>query len=235
MKKLLITAVAVTLAAATQVGALTVNVTTIAGYSSGGGGEFNVSPITGTGYAPSVLVGGGFETFCLSRNVGIIVPGTYNATVNASGVYDFDYSTTKTMAVGTAYLYSQFAGGGLAGYNYTPGAGRQSSADILQLAIWTMEGQYGYGSLLLDLTNPFINAAANFYGGGVAGLTLAMANGAGFGVGALNMVGIGGANSLPLGTKVQPMLTLLPDGGTTLMLMGIGFSGLALVSRKFRP
>jgi hypothetical protein len=239
MKKILIAALLASLAAATQVSALTVTVTTVPGYNGGSGGEFNVTPITGTGYAPTVLVGGGFETFCLSRNVGIIIPGTYNATVNASGVYDYDYTSTKTMAVGTAYLYSQFAGGGLAGYNYTPGAGRQASADMLQLAIWTLEGQYSYGSLAADLANPFLTLAANLYGGNTAGLLLAMASGAGFNVGALNLtfasnVVLPGGAVIPAGTKAQPLLTLLPDGGTTLMLMGIGFSSLALISRKFR-
>ena len=104
MKKTLITTIAVLLAAATQVGAVTVNVTEVSGYNVGqGGGEFNVNPVIGVGYAPSVVVGGGFETFCLSRDEGIIVPGTYNATVNANSVYDLNNTTTKTMAKGTAY------------------------------------------------------------------------------------------------------------------------------------
>ena len=243
MKKILIAAMSVTLAAVTQVGALTVNVSTVSGYNVGqGGGEFNVTPITGVGYAPSVLVGGGFETFCLNRNLGIVVPGTYNATVNANSAYDLQGGGTRTMALGTAYLYQQFATGILAGYRYgqTAGgttSGRASDAYNLQLAIWTLEGQYSYGSLAADLGNAFITIAANLYGGGTAGLLTAMgANGAGgFGVGALNLTFVAGnPTGVPVGTPAQPLLTLLPDGGTTLMLMGIGFSSLALVSRKFR-
>src|SRR5882724_3211038 len=180
MKKTLITTIAVLLTAATQVGAVTVNVTEVSGYNPGqGGGEFNVNPVIGTGYSPSVIVGGGFETFCLSRNVGIIVPGTYNATVNANSVYDFDNSTTKTMAKGTAYLYQQFATGVLGGYRYgqTIGgttSGRATDAYNLQLAIWTLEGEYDYGSLAADLGNAFLTIAANMFGGGTAGLLAAM-------------------------------------------------------------
>ncbi|MFO1487475.1 MAG: hypothetical protein U1F65_03260 [Verrucomicrobiota bacterium] len=241
MKKLLLTALAVSLAAATQVGALTVTVTQISGYSTGTGGEFNVNPITGVGYAPSVIIGGGFETFCIAKNVGITIPGTYSATVNADGVYVTDYSGgTKTLSLGTAYLYQQFATGVLAGYHYNDiiggaGSGRALDAQMLQLAIWNLEGTYTYlGGDVTALTNPFIALAANQFGGGLAGLAAARAaNGAGgFGVGALNLTGDG--TTLPRGTPVQSMLILLPDGGTTLMLMGIGFSSLALISRKFR-
>lgn len=244
MKKILIAAMVMSLAAATQVGALTVHVSEISGYNAGqGGGEFNVTPITGVGYAPSVLVGGGFETFCLSRDTGITIPGDYNATVNANGVYDNGINgAVRTMSLGSAYLYQQFATGVLAGYRYgqTGGgtaSGRATDAYNLQLAIWTLEGDYSYGSLAADLANAFINTAANFFGGGIAGLQAAMlANGAGgFGVGALNLRYIAGnPNGVPPNTPAQPLLTLLPDGGTTLMLMGIGFSSLALVSRKFR-
>src|SRR5438552_6510474 len=151
MKKILIAAIAVSLAAVTQVGALTVTVSTVSGYNAGqGGGEFNVNPIVGVGYAPSVLVGGGFETFCLAKNVGIIVPGTYSAAVNVNGVYVSDYyGGSKTMALGTAYLYQQFATGSLATYRYgaTAGgtsSGRATDAYNLQLAIWVLEGEYNY-------------------------------------------------------------------------------------------
>ncbi len=232
---------ALSLAAATQVGAITVTVSQIAGYA-GSDGEFNVNPVTGTGYAPSVLVAGGFETFCVARDVGISIPGTYDAVVNPNGTYvkqlPASPATTATITKGTAYLYSQFASGVLSGYNYTPGAGRVDKANLLQLALWTLEGQYSYGTLAQDLAlNSFLVVAANQFGGGIAGLTAAMlANtSGGFGVGTLNLFYLAGNNAgKPAGTPAQSMLTLLPDGGTTLMLMGLGFSGLALVSRKLR-
>ena len=242
MKKTLIALLAASVASVLQVSAITVNVSTLSGYNAGqGGGEFNINPVIGVGYSPLVAFGGGFETFCLSRDVGIIVPGSYDATVSASGTYVKNYSGgTQVLSRGTAYLYSQFALGTLSGYNYTGTAGgnasaRGQSAYQLQLAIWTLEGQYDYGSLANDLLNPFVAAAANFWGGGIAGLQLAMQAGAGFGVGALNLTFLANNQAgVPAGYPAQSMLTLLPDGGTTLMLMGIGFSSLALVSRKFR-
>jgi len=252
MKKILITAAALSLAAATQVGALTVTVSQLSGYNAGGvGGEFNVTPATGTGYAPTVAFGGGFETFCVAQNVGISIPGTYDASVNVSGTYISAYGnvppgnppTISTISLGTAYLFQQFATGVLAGYHYgaTAGgvnSGRASDATILQYAIWVLQGSYNYGAGgVLNLANPFVNIAANLYGGGLAGLHAAMAaNGVGgFGVGVLNLTYLAGNNyGVPVGTPAQSMLTLLPDGGTTLMLMGIGFSSLALVSRKYR-
>ena len=49
---------------------------------------------------------------------------------------------------GVAYLYSQFAAGTLAGYDYTPGSGRVASAGNLQEAIWYLLGGYGDGAQL---------------------------------------------------------------------------------------
>ncbi len=247
MKKILLTAVAVSLAAATQVGALTVTLSTVSGYNDGGsGGEFNINPVTGVGYAPSVLVGGGFETFCLARDLSITVPGTYNATVNANGTFTSDTAGhTQQLTKGSAWLYQQFASGVLSTYRYTATSGgttsgRAQDAANLQAAIWVMQGTYWYGAtaadLAADLSNVFVNLAANAFGGGTAGLLAAMAANAagGFNVGALNLTYATTVGSIPIGTPAQSMLTLLPDGGTTLMLMGIGFSSLALVSRKLR-
>jgi hypothetical protein len=238
MKKILLTAVAVSLAASTHLSALTVTISQVSGYNPGGsGGEFNISPVTGTGYSPSVLVGSGFESFCVSRGVGITIPGTYNATVDPNGTYLTGTTpSVATISRGTAWLYQQFATGVLAGYNYASigggtSSGRATSAFYLQDAMWTLEGEYSYiGGLAGDLAdNAFLALVAAQYGGGTNGLASAMAANlpGGYDVGTLYLTS---AN----GSPAQGMLTLLPDGGTTLMLMGLGFSSLALVSRKFR-
>ena len=139
MKKLSLALVAI--AFAIKVGAVTVTVDQVAGYNAGDG-EFNVSPITGVGYSPLDLYNNnsgqlGFGTFCVDRALGITVPGTYNATIIPSGVAP----SGNQISVGTAWLFQQFALGSLAGYNYTPGAGRVDSAYLLQGAIWLLEGQ----------------------------------------------------------------------------------------------
>ncbi|MFO1488416.1 MAG: hypothetical protein U1F65_08055 [Verrucomicrobiota bacterium] len=63
-----------------------VTVSQIPGYHADAG-EFNVTPIRGAGYAPDVLVGGGFQTFCISRDAGISLPGTYFDSINSAGIY----------------------------------------------------------------------------------------------------------------------------------------------------
>ncbi len=219
MKKIIAIGIAAAFLSGMCASAINVTVTSIAGY----GNEFNVNPVIGTGYAPSVIVNGGFETFCYDERPGITIPGTYNATVNTSGI-DF---LGLQMTAGAAWLYQQFASGTLAGYNYTPGGGpgtgRIGSSFDLQIALWNMQNQYGPAAG--TLANSFTALAVAHFGSLAA--TLAATTGGAFNVGILEMKDATGKN-------VQPMYTLLPDGGTTLMLMGIGFSGLALVSRKLR-
>ena len=203
-----------------------VTVSQTPGYS-GNDGEFTVSPIVGAGYGADALVGGGFQSFCISRNAGITLPGTYFYSLNPAGVI---VPENKTIAKGTAWLYSHFAAGTLPNYRYAgpaiinPGqtdSQRASDAITLQLALWTLQGQYSYGvgdpdplsnySLTQDLLNPWVNQVANAFGGGVGGLVIAMtANNAGdYNVGVLNLNFI----DLPLGTigrVAQPVLVLLP-------------------------
>jgi hypothetical protein len=225
MKKILLAVLAATAITTFQAKAIIVTVDQVAGYNLGDG-EFNVSPVTGSGYGASDLYnnnfgGLGFGTFCINRSVSIIVPGQYNATVIQSGV---DPVSGNQISVGTAWLFLQFAQGALAGYNYTPGLGRANSAYLLQNAIWVLEGQIGnnFGDVFLNEVITKFGSLANAsldnnqqYGVGVLGLTTLNPNGG-------------------PGNPAQPMLTLLPDGGSVLILMGMGLSGLAVFARKFR-
>ena|ERR1039458_3026166 len=110
-----------------------VTVSQIPGYHDNDG-EFNVTPIIGSGYSSSAVVNNGFETFCLSRNASITVPGLYYYSVSSAGIYQPD---NLPITKGAAWLYSQFAAGTLGGYNYvdTTGSYRTNSAYNLQLAI----------------------------------------------------------------------------------------------------
>src|ERR1017187_10973400 len=85
MKKIFVLAAVVSLIAVAKLGATTVTIDRVSGYYSGQGGEFNISQVIGGGYASSVLVGSGFETFCIEDSVNITIPGTYNAVRNAYG------------------------------------------------------------------------------------------------------------------------------------------------------
>lgn len=182
------------------------------------GGEFNIAPVIGTGYSSSVLMNGGYETFCIGEDVSLgSIPGIFYETINTNGVHATDsFGGTKVMAAGTAWLYSQFATGVLTGYDYINivGGNRALSANDLQFAIWTLEGTYWYGSDQSDLAgdlgkNAFLDQAAAHFGGGVAGLATAMLPNSpgGFNVGALNLNLVLGVNIM--GAPVQPMLTLL--------------------------
>jgi hypothetical protein len=199
----------------------------VAGYNAGDG-EFNISPINGlgSGYGAPDLYNNnfgaqGFGTFCINRGVSITVPGQYNATVIPNGV---DPVSGNQISVGTAWLFSQFAAGTLANYNYTPGAGRVNSAYLLQNAIWVLEGQIGN-----NFSDIFLTMVVNQFGSlGAAGAD----NNQQYGVGVLGLTTVT-ATGAP-GAPAQPMLTLLPDGGSVLILMGMGLSGLAVFARKFR-
>jgi hypothetical protein len=231
MKKILLAVLVASAVATFQASALIVTVDKVSGYS-GGDGEFNVSPPNGlgSGYAAVDLYNNsfgniGFGTFCINRSVFIQVPGQYNATVISSGI---DPNNGNQISLGTAWLFLQFAGGTLPGYNYTPGVGRSDSAYHLQLAIWILEGQYPLASIVPG-SDPFLNAAIAAFG------TLAGAevdNNGKYNVGVLGLTTLTPAGGI--GAEVQPMLTLLPDGGSVLILLGMGLSGLAVFARKFR-
>lgn len=204
----------------------------------------------------------GFETFCLELGTGFVGqslptnPLNYTITTNILNggltivaTPNQAAGTPEVVSEGTAWLYSQFANGTLTGYNYTdvaitgPGdttTGRGDSAAALQAAIWYLEGQVslanaggtGVGG------NPFLNLLTAPTGSGGLGLasinTAFTADPGGFNVDVFNV----GDPSTPgvFGDQAQLVLvspgTSVPDGGTTVMLLGIAFGGLALLKRK---
>jgi hypothetical protein len=132
--------------------------------------------------------------------------------------------------LGTAWLFQQFATGTLPNFNYTPGSGLVTSAYLLQNAFWVLEGQIGN-----NFNDVFLNMVISQFGS----LAAAEADNNGvYRVGVLGLTAVT-ATGAP-GAQAQPMLNLtrsidlLPDGGSVLILMGVGLSGLALFARKFR-
>lgn len=166
MRRLLATAFAVAGVGFAH-GALTSQVTFSDGYGTGIGGEFKAA-FANFSFAPNSLTGGSFfETFCLERNETIQFGRTYFA--------DFSTSAKSGGAGGpnpdpldarTAFLYTNFIRGELAGYDYSGGAGRASSANALQNAIWYLEQEITNLSLGLNgaeqaLAAQFVAAANN--------------------------------------------------------------------------
>lgn len=190
-------------------------------HHSGNGGEFNafsatLNPVT-MGYVSPAMAnvghGGGFETFCLEFNEEFIPGGTYNYSISDAAFHGGVPGGSDPLSIGTAWLYLNFAKHTLTGYDYT-----NADAGALQNTIWWLEGEAGDpGS-----GNEFRNLVLTQFGGGAA----AMANNNGFyGVGVLNLTYLNGNLS-------QDQLTLVPDGGTTAMLLGLGLLALFLPSLK---
>lgn len=230
-----IAVVAAVVLSATQVGAITVTVNRITGYYYGNAGEFTLTPsadLNWGGYganthnqlAPNPP--NDFQTFCLeSREAISDKSATYVAYLNDKAINGGVGPQGDPISVGTAWLYYLFATENpLLGYNYSPGTGRITSARALQAAIWYLEDESG-GFLTSAIQTLLINQFGS--------IANAKNDNAGqYPVKVLNMY-----EETRRGRKLrQDMLVLcpVPDGGLTLMLLGIGIGSLVAVSRKLR-
>jgi hypothetical protein len=199
-------------------------------YQTGLGGEFTLNPLSGwldmSGYVAGTTmdigVAGTFQTFCIEVNEHISgYSATYNAQLNTNAMYGSVNPPGDPVSAGTGWLYSQFAQGTLAGYDY--GAGRLVSAAALQNTIWWLEGEAGdpgAGNVIRQavLANFGDSAAAAMADGGWQ-----------YGVYALNLW----TGSDPTQNRNQDQLFYVPDGGMTLMLLGGALMGLGALRRKF--
>lgn len=175
-------------------------------FSVGNAGEFTATPLTGIAGLvglPGDLSPTTFETFCIETSEHIQNGNTYAWVMNTGAVNGGSGGQTlpnfDPLDERTAYLYTQFRLGTLAGFDYTP-AGRQASSGDLQKAIWFIEGESG----------------------GVNNALVALANAA---VGNSLWSGIGDVRVLNLykanGERAQDQLTLVPGPGA-LALAGLG-------------
>lgn len=232
MKKLLLIAtVAVAGFVATPSQATVVTVARVSGYfqTSPRGGEYNVSPVIGSGYDSSVLVNGGYQSFCLERDEFVTSGGSYNASVNSGGIAmggGDNSNTGDQISLGTAWLYSQFTSGILAGYNYAAGVLRGASSYALQLTIWHLEDETlsAAEQAYLAANNMFLVAATSQFGANVKNDNNGL-----FSVGVLNLTEIN-----PQNAPAQDLLTRLPDGGASVLLLGMAMLGLGAFRRALR-
>jgi len=207
---------------------------TAGGYYSGNGGEFT---ITGSGLDLSGYVGGAngtsltsdsFQTFCIETDEHTFSgSGDYYVNDRAvNGGSNIPGPGFDKLSVGTAWLYSQFAQALWSSYTYTAGAGRVTSAGDLQNAFWMLEGEIPWvgsnpflvvvlAALLTDQTGAQSNAATGEYG-----------------VYALNITKDGAVAQDQL--YYNPNGLLVPDGGLSLVLLGMSLSGLALLRRRYQ-
>ena len=111
-------------------------------YGTTGGGEFLLKPISGWSSMPASLgeTPGEFESYCIEKTEYINFNTTFYAVLNTGAVRGSEDSGFDPLNYETAYLYNQFIGGTLDGYDYT-GAGRINSANALQHVFWYLEGE----------------------------------------------------------------------------------------------
>ena len=181
-----------------------------------GGGEFRAD----VGNDGSI----DFITFCLEYNEHIAYNTVYYFGVSDAAKYQGlsagSPGSLDPISKATAWLYLQALNGGL-GYTHTTAA-----ANLMQRAIWFFEGESG-GSGQTAANNSYVAAAITANGG-----TLAAAqadNGGFYGVGVMNLW----ANADGTGAR-QDQLIRVPDGGTTLVFLGMAMTGLAAANRRFR-
>ena len=224
MKKLcLVLSLAGVMAAPSLFASWTITLTQNTGqYSYGTGGEFRasgtvVSAVDLSSYSAATAGAGYFQTFCIESTEYFTPGATYNVTINDRAIYGGQGPTGDPLSIGTAWLYSQFAAGSLSGYTYAYGANRTLSANVLQQAIWWLEGEGG-------TKNAFVIAAETALG--LNDTTIkADANGA-YGVVALNLYDKDGNRAQDqLGIVPEPttvvagVLLLLPFGASTLRIL----------------
>jgi len=202
---------------------------TMGTYAAGSGGEFTLLA-SGFGlngyvddpYTKNLLQQGTFQSFCLEVHEYISTNAVYNALKNTNAVKGGVGGPGDPLSQGTGWLYSQFAAGTLPGYNFLGTiAERKASARALQNTIWWLEDEGA------DPGNAFSILVAGQFADPKAGSAST------YGVYALNLTQ-GQARPLDRQDVLYYDPQTVPDGGTTLMLLGGALMGLGALSRKFR-
>jgi len=118
------------------------------GYYAGDGGEFTLTP--NSELAALLANAAKFGTFCLEIDEPVLSHGqVYLVDIDDEALGGGPNNHNVGLGGGdplsdlTAYLYSEFRAGTLAGYNYTPGSGRSASAGALQNVVWYLEDEAG--------------------------------------------------------------------------------------------
>lgn len=172
--------------------------------SSMGGGEFDATIGTNN-----------FITFCVERyqSLSAYLPGTFDYTLD-----DNMTSTGNAVSAGTVWLFRQFTAGTLTGYDFANAVSRSTSAETLQMAMWNLDGYAG----ALDVGNQFVALAVAHFGNA----TNARAASTDYTV---KVVQVWGSEN----EDRQDVLVYVPDSGSTLILLGLGLAGMALLRRRF--
>ncbi len=140
-----------------------VTVTQTPGYYTSLGGEYTILP--NADLAPLLAPGIPFESFSTERTEFLLFGSTYEVRINAESLWgglnngDMGPGGGDPLDPRTAYLYTQFRAGTLAGYDYDPSASRAYSAQALQDVIWYLEDEAAATWAPGSLQDTFLAAA----------------------------------------------------------------------------
>jgi len=207
------------------------------GAGSASGGEFSAITLPTSylaDYSPLALFnaggGFGFDTFCVEVGVDFYPGVTYGYTLGQSLS-----SPAIPLTEGAAYLYYEFATGKL-NYDYlnTPASGpggtdRIQDAGLLQAAIWEFEGGQIWSGDPFTTGNYYYQLALGEFGGSLAAADAASAGA--YGVDVLQLWNPPGSD---VPAQDQLVYVPVPDGGSTVLMLGMGFSLLSLVGLRYR-
>jgi hypothetical protein len=204
-------------------------------YTGHGGGEFTAYTVPNSfygNYAAVAQVNGGFETFCMETGVEFSPGATYYYSLgNTTQPFPANSSQKGSgldLTAGVAYLYYQFGKGLLSDYDYadlSKGGGRQTDADLLQSAIWYLQGGQTYGNYP-NGNNKFVTDAINGTGGTWDDAEAAYTGSA------VQVLQMWSDADHTKAAQNQLVLTPVPDGGLTVTLLGGALIGLQVLRRK---
>ncbi|MGO8699205.1 MAG: hypothetical protein ACLQVY_15970 [Limisphaerales bacterium] len=179
------------------------------------------------GYSKSLFGEKYFQTFCTEIAEEFTPGDSYSVTSIGNNALYAGTGKPVPITLGVAYLYSQFAAGTLAGYDYTYGGGRSTTAGALQEAIWYLLGESGDGAAL-PMTGPNSWVYNDLLNSGITGSWKAPADGA-YGVGDMTLNAPGQAQD-------QLVMVAVPEPSTmiagALMLLPFGASTMRILRRK---
>lgn len=178
-----------------------------------------------------------FQTYCIEIQHEFGLGGTYNYDLGQTTHGSPPITAAPLLNSGTAWLFYAFTHDLLGSLNITT----TTQAGELQAALWYFQGQgvngnnafsgAGFGDGL-PTANAYTDEAIMHFGGGAAGLLAAQAASAGaYGVDIIESYSLD-ANGKKIAAQ-DWLYVPVPDGGATVMLLGIGLMGLVLVSRRF--